>query len=172
VAIAVSATALCIWIVALDGVAPGTTLLVAAVLQIFRVARWAGERTARERLVLVLHVAYAFVPLGFLLTSLAAFGMVQPSAGLHAWMTGAVGTMTLAVMTRASLGHTGHDLVAGTGTQAIYAAVVVAALARVVAGLFPAWTIPLIHVGAFAWIAAFGGFAILYGPILFRARLR
>jgi uncharacterized protein involved in response to NO len=172
VAIAVSATALCIWIVAPDGVVPGTTLLVAAVLQIFRVARWAGERTARERLVLVLHVAYAFVPLGFFLTSLAAFGMVQPSAGLHAWMTGAVGTMTLAVMTRASLGHTGHDLVAGTGTQVIYAAGVVAALARVVAGLFSAWTIPLIHVAAFAWIAAFGGFAILYGPILFRERLR
>jgi uncharacterized protein involved in response to NO len=172
VAIAVSAAALCIWVIAPDGVVPGMTLLVAAILQVFRLARWAGERTARERLVLILHVAYAFVPLGFVLTSLAAFGIVQPSAGLHAWMAGAVGTMTLAVMTRASLGHTGHELIAGAGTQAIYVAVVLAALARVVAGLFPVWTIPLIHVAALAWIAAFGGFAILYGPILFRARRR
>jgi uncharacterized protein involved in response to NO len=172
VAIAVSAAALCIWVIAPDGVVPGMTLLVAAILQVFRLARWAGERTARERLVLILHVAYAFVPLGFVLTSLAAFGIVQPSAGLHAWMAGAVGTMTLAVMTRASLGHTGHELIAGAGTQAIYVAVVLAALARVVAGLFPVWTIPLIHVAALAWIAAFGGFALLYGPILFRARRR
>src|SRR5215470_1327464 len=172
VAIAASATALCIWIVAPDGVVPGTTLLVVAVLQLFRIARWAGERTARERLVLILHVAYAFVPLGFLLTSLAAFGIVAPSAGLHAWMTGAVGAMTLAVMTRASLGHTGHELIAGPGTQGLYGAVVLAALARVVAGLIPGWTIVLIHIAAFAWIAAFVGFAVLYGPILFRARRR
>ena len=48
--------------------------------------------------------------------------------------------------------------------------VVVAALARIVAGLLPEWTIAIIHVAAFAWIAAFGGFAILYGPMLFRAR--
>jgi uncharacterized protein involved in response to NO len=171
VVVAFSTAALCIWIIAPDGVVPGMTLLVAAILQVFRLARWASERTARERLVLILHVAYAFVPLGFVLTSLAAFGIVEPSAGLHAWMTGAVGTMTLAVMTRASLGHTGHELVAGAGTQVIYAAVVLAALARVVAGLISVWTIPLIHIAAFSWIAAFGGFAILYGPTLFRARL-
>ncbi len=172
VAIAVSTAALCIWVITPEGAAPGAALLVAGILQIVRLAQWAGDRTARERLVLILHVAYAFVPLGFILASLGAFGIVRPAAGLHAWMAGAVGTMTLAVMTRASLGHTGHELVAGAGTQAIYAAVVLAALARVAAGLFPAWTIPLIHVAAFAWIGAFGGFAILYGPILFRARRR
>jgi uncharacterized protein involved in response to NO len=110
VVIAFSTAALCIWVIAPDGVVAGMPLLVAAILQVFRLARWAGERTARERLVLILHVAYAFVPLGFVLTSLAAFGLVQPSAGLHAWMAGAVGTMTLAVMTRASLGHTGHNV--------------------------------------------------------------
>jgi uncharacterized protein involved in response to NO len=170
VAIAVSTAALCIWIIAPDGIAPGTALLVAAILHVIRLGRWAGERTGRELLVLILHVAYAFVPLGFALTSLAAFSIVQPSAGLHAWMTGGVGAMTLAVMTRASLGHTGHELVAGAGTQVIYAAVVLAAFARVAAGLIPVWTILLIHIAVFAWIAAFGGFAILYGPILFRAR--
>jgi uncharacterized protein involved in response to NO len=171
-AIAVSIAALCVWVIAPDGRVAGTALLLAGILQLLRLARWAGERTARERLVLILHIAYAFVPLGFILTALAAFGSVQPSAGLHAWMAGAVGTMTLAVMTRATLGHTGHELVAGAGTQAIYAAIVLAASARVVAGLVPAWTVPLIHVSAVAWIAAFGGFAFLYGPVLFRGRLR
>jgi uncharacterized protein involved in response to NO len=76
--------------------------------------------------------------------------------------------MTLAVMTRASLGHTGHELVAGTATQAIYAAVVAAACARVAGALIPAWTLALLHVAALAWIAAFGGFVVLYAPILFR----
>jgi uncharacterized protein involved in response to NO len=172
VAIAVSIVALCIWVIAPHGLVTGTALLLAGILHLVRLGRWAGERTARDRLVLILHVAYAFVPLGFILTSLAAFGMVQPSAGLHAWMAGAVGTMTLAVMTRATLGHTGHELVAGAGTQAIYAAVVLAALARVVAGLVPAWTVPLLHFSAVAWIAAFGGFAFLYGPVLFGGRRR
>jgi uncharacterized protein involved in response to NO len=78
--------------------------------------------------------------------------------------------MTLAVMTRASLGHTGQKLVAGTGTQTIYAAVVLAALARVGAALHPAWAVFLIHVAALAWVVAFGGFALLYAPILFHAR--
>jgi len=170
--IAVSAVALCIWIAAAAGPVTGLALLAAGVLQVLRLARWAGDRTTRERLVLILHVAYAFVPLGFILTSLAAFGVLLPSAGLHAWMVGAVGTMTLAVMTRASLGHTGHELTAGTGTQTIYAAIVLAALARILASLFPPQMMPLVHVAALGWVVAFGGFAVLYGPSLFRPRRR
>ena len=85
-------------------------------------------------------------------------------------MIGAAGTMTLAVMTRASLGHTGQELAAGAGTQLLYAAVVFAALARIAGALFPAWMLVLIHAAALGWIAAFGGFAFLYGPLLFRAR--
>jgi uncharacterized protein involved in response to NO len=172
VAIALSVAALCLWVIAPEGVLPGAALGVASILHLVRLARWAGERTARERLVFVLHVAYAFVPLGFALAALAAFGMVLPSAGLHAWMVGAVGTMTLAVMTRASLGHTGRELAAQTGTQAIYAAIVLAALARIGAALLPAWAFALIHVAALAWIVAFGGFALLYAPMLFHARGR
>ena len=94
----------------------------AGVLQCARLARWAGDRTTRERLVLILHLGYAFIPIGFLLPALAALDLVPAAAGIHAWAGGAVGTMTLAVMTRASLGHTGHALVASRATQAIYAA--------------------------------------------------
>jgi uncharacterized protein involved in response to NO len=172
IVIALSTAALCIWIVAPAGELTGAALLAAGVLQVFRLARWAGDRTASDRLVLILHVAYTFIPAGFVLTALASVGTILPSAGLHAWMTGAVGTMTLAVMTRATLGHTGHELTAGPGTQLIYAAVVVAALARVLASLSPVWALVLIHVAALAWVAAFGGFAVLYGPLLFRARQR
>ena len=168
--IVVSATALFLWVVVPEGRWTGSALFVASALQCVRLARWAGDRAARERLVFILHVAYAFLPFGFALAGLAAFGFILPSAGLHAWMAGAAGTMTLAVMTRASLGHTGHELVAGVGTQVIYAAVVLAACARVAGALMPEWTLALLHISALAWVAAFGGFAVLYAPLLFRVR--
>jgi uncharacterized protein involved in response to NO len=170
VAIVASTAALAFWVVAPSGAATGTLLLVASVLQFLRLARWAGERTTSERLVLILHIAYLFVPVGFVLSSMAAFGLAPPSAGLHSWMTGAVGTMTLAIMTRASLGHTGQDLIATAGTQAIYAVVLFAALTRILAALFPAWAIILVCVAGACWVAAFAGFAVLYGPLLIRSR--
>ena len=170
IAIACGAAALALWIAVPDTAASGVVLLAAGVLHALRLARWAGERTWRDRLVLVLHVGYAFVSLGFILTGLAAFDLLLPSAGLHAWMAGAAGMMTLAVMTRASLGHTGRALAASPATQAIYAAVFVAAIARIVAVLMPEWASPLLHVGACAWILAFGGFAAVYGPMLLRPR--
>jgi uncharacterized protein involved in response to NO len=170
VAIIVGVAALALWVCIPAMGVIGAALAVAGVLQAARLARWAGERTARERLLLVLHVGYAFVPLGFLLVALASFDVVYASAGIHAWMVGGVGTMTLAVMTRASLGHTGHELTASLATQFIYAAVLLAALARICAALEPRWNEPLLQAAAFAWAAAFLGFGVVYGPMLCRER--
>ena len=135
IVIAASAAALVLWVALPQTLAAGAALLVAGVLQSARLARWAGDRTTRERLVLILHLGYAFIPLGFLLIGLAAFDLVPAAAGIHAWAGGAVGTMTLAVMTRASLGHTGRALIASIATQAIYVAVVLAAVTRIAAAL-------------------------------------
>jgi uncharacterized protein involved in response to NO len=121
-------------------------------------------------LVLILHVGYAFVPFGFLLVSAAAIDIVPADTGVHAWTIGAAGTMTLAVMTRASLGHTGKALSASALTQAIYAAVVIAALARICSSLEPAWNEQLLQISAFAWVAAFFGFAASFGPLLVGAQ--
>lgn len=169
-AILVGIAALSLWVCIPDTGATGATLAVAGVLQAARLARWAGERTTRERLLLVLHVGYAFVPLGFLLGALASFDLVRASAGIHAWMVGGVGTMTLAVMTRASLGHTGHELTASLATQVIYAAVLLAAVARIWAALEPRWSEPLLQTAAFAWAVAFLGFCLAYGPMLWLER--
>jgi uncharacterized protein involved in response to NO len=135
-----SAAALLLWIVDAAGLTVGTLLLLAGVLHLVRLARWAGDRTLHNRLVLILHVGYAFVPVGFLLMVAAAMGLLSPTAGIHAWAGGAVGVMTIAVMTRASLGHTGKRLEASLWTQAIYAAVVLAAIVRTCAALHPAWS--------------------------------
>jgi uncharacterized protein involved in response to NO len=163
-----SAVALALWIFQPAGIVTGGVLGVLGVLHHARLARWAGWRTARERLLLILHIAYAFVPFGFFLSAASAFGWIAPSAGIHAWTVGAAGTMTLAVMSRATLGHTNNPLTASLATQAIYAAIVIAALARICAALHPEWTMPLLQLAAVTWCLAFFGFAAAYGPTLAR----
>ncbi len=163
--IALSALALVAWIAAPAVHASGALLLLAGVMQALRLARWAGDRTFSDRLVLVLHVGYAFVPLGFLLIGASTFTEAVPtSAGIHAWTAGAVGLMTLAVMTRATLGHTGRALQAGPATQAIYALVLLAALLRIVAAF--TGSLALIEIAGAAWIAGFACFVAFYGPLL------
>jgi uncharacterized protein involved in response to NO len=134
-----------------------------------RLARWSGDRTLTDRLVLALHVGYSFVPLGFLLTGLAVLrpDLLSSSAGAHAWTVGAIGMMPLAVMTRATLGHTGRPLVASRATEAIYALCLAAALARIAASFW--YSDLLLHVAAFAWIGAFLGFVFVSGPMLIGA---
>jgi uncharacterized protein involved in response to NO len=170
--LALSGIGLAAWVIAPEHAASGMALFAAAVANAIRLGRWAGDRTLADRLVLVLHVAYAFVPLGFLLSGLAAFGITPPSAGIHAWTGGAMGLMTLAVMSRASLGHTGQPLVASPALQAVYAAALIAALARIAAALFADLDGPMLTIAALAWTAAFLGFALLYAPLLCSARPR
>ena len=169
-AIGAGACALLLWVAAPTGSMTGAALVLVAALHAIRLSRWAGDRTWREQLLLVLHVGYCFVPLGFVLTAFAAWELAAASAGLHAWTVGAVGTLTLAVMTRASLGHTGRELTASAPTQLIYAAILVAALARITASLEPRWSNPLLDLAALTWVIAFLGFCIVYGPALCRAR--
>jgi uncharacterized protein involved in response to NO len=166
IVVAFGALALVAWVVVPENRFTGAALAVAGLLHLVRLGRWAGNRTSRERLLLILHVGYFFVPLGFLLNAAAAFELVALGAGIHAWMVGAAGIMTLAVMSRATLGHTGQELTASAATQAIYAAIIVASLARVCAVIEPNYSDPLLHVAAFAWAAAFIGFAAVYGPLL------
>ncbi|MGB3864181.1 MAG: NnrS family protein, partial [Xanthobacteraceae bacterium] len=95
---------------------------------------------------------------------------VPAAAVIHAWTAGAVGVMTLAVMTRASLGHTGHALTAGPATTAIYLSILTAALLRIVAPFTPEWHHALLNASGVAWTLAFTLFALAYGPILVVAR--
>jgi len=161
-----SALAFAMWIVWPQFAESGIALMLAGALQAVRLARWAGDRTFADRLVAVLHIGYAFVPVGFFLLGTAILWPSNwpASAGLHAWTTGAIGLMTLAVMTRASLSHTGHKLAASVATQLIYLCALVAALARIGAAFEPSSA--FLHAAAGAWVLAFGGFAVIFGPLL------
>ena len=138
----------------------GVLLLLAAALNIARLAAWRGVAALPEPLLLILHVGYLWLVAGVALLGLSLFSDVVPAAAaVHALTAGAMGTMILAVMTRATLGHTGRALHADAMTITIFLLVTAAAVLRVVA----AWPInvqvELQDVAGLAWIAAFALFA-------------
>jgi uncharacterized protein involved in response to NO len=167
---ALTVPVLALWVVWPLERATGGLLLACGVMHIIRLVRWTGYRTFADRLVLILHVAYVFIPAGFILSALSTFDLVAPSGGIHAWTSGAIGAMTLAVMSRATLGHTGQRLEASPATHLIYASVIVAAVARVCAVLEVDHTGALLIVAGLAWAAAFLGFAAAYSVAFWSAR--
>lgn len=168
-ALATSAAALAAFVAVPHHMATAGLAAVAAVMNLWRLARWAGWRTAAEPLVAVLHAAYAFVGLGFAGVAAAAMGWITDGGARHLWLAGAIGVMTLAVMTRASLGHTGRPLTATRPISALYLALIGAALARPAQALRPD-VHGLAELAGAGWIFAFGGFALIYWPILTRPR--
>jgi len=165
VCLLVIVAALGAWVAVPDTGLSRALALGGAAAALVRLARWRGLRTLPEPLLFVLHLGYAWVAVGLVLLALDP----APGAAVHAFTVGAIGTMTLAVMTRASLGHTGRPLVAGPGTVAIYVLITLAALMRVCAPLSPSPLLLTSLAGA-AWSAAFGLFALLYGPLLIRKK--
>ncbi len=137
---------------------PVTTGLaaLAAVLNLARLARWQGLATRPEPLLWVMHLGYLWIPVGLFLLALASWLTgVSQSIAIHAFTAGAIGTMTLAVMSRATLGHTGQSLSAGAGLTLAYLLVTAASLLRLSASLWDGAFLPLVTAAAIAWIAAF-----------------
>ncbi|WP_353859038.1 NnrS family protein [Azospirillum formosense] len=158
---------------ALPGTAvAGLLALVAALAHALRLAGWQPARTLDQPILWVLHLGYAWVPAALALKAAHLLGAgVDSSAWVHALTAGAFATMIVAVMTRASLGHTGRMLVVTRPTVAGYILLTAAALLRVLAPELPGglyWT-ALEGAGA-AWIAAFACYLYVYGPILLAPR--
>ena len=167
VAIATGVAALAYWVARPEHRVSGSLLLLAGIAQFVRLARWRGVATWREPLILILHLGYAFVPLGFVAVGLSVLrpDVLPASGALHAWTAGAIGVTTLAVMTRVTLSDTGRPPRAPRVTSIIYGAATLAGLLRVIAPL-SAYTLALFVASAAAWIVAFLGFVLIYGPFL------
>jgi len=172
VTLATTASGLIVW--SLDPAHPGAgaLLLAAGGLNAVRLARWRGQAALAEPLVWILHLGYLWLAVGLVLTglSVAMPGLIPLSAGVHALTAGAIGVMTLAVMTRASRGHTGRPLTAGKLEVLIYVLINLAALTRVAGALLPSVYQPLLLVSTGLWSAAFLAFVIGYGPMLLTPR--
>ena len=172
IALVAAALALMSWLAAPDTLAMRILAAIAALLHFARLSRWSGLRCISEPLVLVLHAAYLFVPIGFFMLAL---GDLVPSwtGGTrvpHAWTAGAIGVMTLAVMTRASLGHSGRSLKSSLAINAIYLAALGAAVTRVAAEFWPGNQV-ILYASASTWLAAFTLFTLAYFPLLTKPRI-
>lgn len=160
--ILVSAAAFLTWVAAPESFAAAISLGLAGMLNLVRLVRWKGWRTFSEGLVAILHVAYAFVPAGMIAMALSIIApdRIPPTGALHLLTAGAIGMMTLAVMTRASLGHTGRNLHADGAILAIYAALAFSVVLRFAYSLEPV-SMFLVSSGSF-WILAFSLFGLRY----------
>jgi len=144
--------------------------LLAGGLHGIRLARWKGWATLAEPLMWVLHLGYAWLAVALVLIGLGGLTDAVPAtAAMHALTVGAFGTMILAVMTRASLGHTGRALTATPGTTAIFILITLAAILRVGAPFFFEQSLAAIWISAIAWTAAYGLFSVLYFPVFTQA---
>jgi uncharacterized protein involved in response to NO len=140
--------------------------LLAALVHAGRLACWRGLATRSNPLLFVLHVAYGWLPLGYMLTALAAMGYLPPTLALHALTMGVIGLMILAVTTRVALGHTGRALQASRAVVLAYWLLTLAVVARL-AGTYASGSYMLtVDISALLWSAAFGIFLWVYWPVL------
>lgn len=157
------------WIVQPQAPGTGWAMVAAGSANLVRLARWRGWVTWREPLVLILHLGYGWLVLSLLALGGAILGLgLKATDAVHVLTTGAVGAMTLGVMTRASLGHTGRPLHAGSMTVAIYVLVNLGAMVRVFGPAIGLPTNLMLGLAAVGWSGAYVLFAVLYGPFLVR----
>lgn len=144
----------------------------AAIVHAIRLAGWQDKRLWGVPLLWVLHLGYGWIVVGFLLDALHAAGMVPPFLALHAYATGGIGVLTLGMMSRVSLGHTGRILEAPAIMVWAFALINLSAVLRVFGPLLlPAQT-PMLHqFGGGLWITAFAVFSAVYAPMLWRPRV-
>lgn len=138
-----------------------------------RQSGWRPAAALRLPILWILHLGFAWMAAGLVLRGAAVFvEAIPPSAALHALTIGAVGSMTLAVMSRASLGHTGREIVAAPPVVLAYLLINAAALVRVLVPILaPGFMAAAIWVSALAWAAGFALFSLVYVPILTRPRI-
>ncbi|MCC7048997.1 MAG: NnrS family protein [Alphaproteobacteria bacterium] len=148
----------------------GAFAALAALAALARLLRWHGHRTLRWPLLWVLQLGMAWMVVGLALKAAALFDLLPEAMALHALGAGAIGTMILAVMTRATLGHTGRELVAVPGSAIAYLAVSAGALLRVLAAAMPDAAVALTVAAGLLWAAGFAVFLWLYGGMLLRPR--
>lgn len=172
---ALAAVAFITHIVGAPGFVTGPAAIVAGVLGLVQLAGWKSWATRARPILWILHVSYAWIPVGLILLGLASFEMsggwgVTASAAIHALAAGAIGGLILGMMTRTTMGHSGRIVVAGRCEKAIYGLVIAAAVCRVGAALVPELYKWGMTAAGVAWMAAFATFAIAYGPMLMGKR--
>lgn len=156
----------------ISGAALASTAVLAVVVNIVRVWGWYVQRIWYVPLLWVLYIGYGWIILGFALTAFSAYGLVAPTLALHAFTVGGIGVLTLGMMARVSLGHTGRVLRVSNAMAIGFVLINLAALFRVVLPIaLPDWYGSLVYASTLSWLAAFALFVFVYAPILTTARI-
>lgn len=154
---------------------PVTAVLaaIAAAVHAIRLAGWYTHKYWSVPLLWILHLGYAWVVFGFALLALSAAGLSTPAVNaLHAFTAGAIGALTLGMMARVSLGHTGRMIEPAPLMTRAFVLINLAALIRVTLPLFyPGVYMQIMTAAGLAWVAAFGLFVVVYAPMLLRPRV-
>jgi uncharacterized protein involved in response to NO len=146
--------------------------LIGALSHGVRLYLWKPWRTLATPLVWILHAAYAWIVVHLALRGLSALELLAASYATHALTVGAIGGLTLGMMTRTAKGHTGRPLVADRYELTVFLLIQVAAVVRVFGGIAsPGLYIASVQLSALLWAAAFGLYAVRYWPVLTRPRL-
>lgn len=146
--------------------------LAAGLLHGVRLGLWKSWRTVAVPLVWILHASYAWIVIYLLLRGATALGLLAGSYAIHALTAGAIGGLTLGMMTRTARGHTGRPLIAGRSELAMFLLVQLAALVRVFGGIIsPGLYLESVRISGLLWAAAFALYTVYYWPILTCARI-
>ncbi|MEI6744893.1 MAG: NnrS family protein [Methylococcaceae bacterium] len=154
-------------LVGISGTFLALTALITAILNGWRLASWFVFRIWFVPLLWVLYLGYGWLILGFIFTAFAEWKMILPSLALHAFTVGGIGVLTLGMMARVSLGHTGRTMKASNAITIAFVFMNVATLFRVILpAIIVSWSSVLIYISTLAWLAAFALFIFVYAPML------
>lgn len=170
--LATSAIALVLWVFAPAGPITALAFALAAACHLLRQWSWQPWVTRGRPILWILHAAYLWLPIGFVLLALAQFGWVIESIGVHALAVGATGGLIIGMITRTARGHTGRPLKVNAVEVSAYSLVMGAAVARVLLPIVaPQWFVVSLWIAAIAWSLAFLLYLAVYAPWLMRTRL-
>jgi uncharacterized protein involved in response to NO len=171
-AIVASLAVFVLMMLGVSGLALSLVAVAAVFLNLMRVSGWYNPRIWYVPLLWVLYVGYAWLILGFVLVGLTAYSLIMPTLALHAFTVGGIGILTLGMMARVALGHTGRALKASNVMAIAFVLINLAALLRVlIPAILPGWYGGFVLASSYCWLAAFSLFAFYYTPILTTQRV-
>ena len=154
----------------------GWLLTLSAILAVFsnviRVSGWYVQKIWYVPLLWVLYLGYAWIILGFVFVALSSMSLISSSLAIHAFTVGGIGGLTLGMMSRVSLGHTGRILKASNTIALAFVFINIAAFFRVILpAILPSWYNSFLLISIYSWLAAFAFFVVVYMPILSAVRV-
>lgn len=170
--LAVTAAALLLWVCAAPSILVVVAAAAAAVMHAVRLYRWSPWVTLKRPILWVLHLAYAWMPIGFAMLACAHMGWIGTTFAIHAFTVGVIGGLIIGMVTRTARGHTGRPLQASRGEAIAYALVLIATVLRAaLPAHFPALYPRALEISATLWAVAFAIYLVIYTPWLLQSRL-